>query len=828
MVRKINPLAGGWGKRAIDNTHQRAFETKATRALATVPWQGAAWRDDIARRVIERAIGRRALPPDVATAMRAAVADIIRLETSELQLPDAPPDDPLQAVGYRARLQALLTFQDQAERLLERWIDSLGAMLRVIADAVPPAAMTAPAHASIVLSAPLVALVEKPTQLVTDIVAGVLALATDDPAAVRPGAVLARRCQDKLLEVSKLSPEAARKNHHRLVQPRNSGLQGVALVEAYIPDPLRVVLTAPIPLPVSDESRFEHCQMVSGSGGGKTTTLEHIIVNDLLRPPNQVPATIVIDSQGRMLQRIARLALFAPGGALAGRLLYIDGTDIEYPPALNPFAVNRVRLATYDMRTRLEVLNGVIQLFDFLFASLLAADPTQRQQLVMRYTLRLMLEIENSTLETFRELLEEHAPLYEQHKHKLDTTTRQFFENELPKRAYRDVRDQVLRRLWSVLEDPTLQAMFTARENRVDLFDAINNGMIILVDTAAGVLKGERSSLLGRTFITLILQAVLERAAIPEHRLRPAFLYLDEAAEYFDHSNMLPDFLRQGRKYKAGLMLVHHNMDQIPSAALRGALGGNTTIKIAGSVTDDDARALAPNMKTTPAFITEHTKADTGTAFAVHVRHLTPHAVTLRIPFGTLDAQPRMSDTQFAQFIAANRARLAVRPANNDAPIVTPTDRAAPPRATDGTTSAPREFGKIENVTIQNLTLPALLDTGAQVSLIIATEARQCGTPDKPRLAFTIAAAGATLTWERPVTGTRDIQGAHGTTKTCAVVPLAVTLEDVVHIEQFAVTVEEEVPAQAVLLGDTFFAALPFPVRIAPLETMLIQQRRRN
>ena len=816
MVRKITP--GGWSKRAAHHDTHTAFEQTAINQLASVPWREAAWHTDRTRPYLLPLLSRPTLDPAVATAIRTAIAAIIQLEVDALQLPAAAPAGTIEALAYRSRLRALLAFTDQAERHLGRWHDGLVTIVRAIVDACPPAQRTG--NASLVLTAPLIDLVvAEPAELVASLVTHCLAFASADAHAVRPGAALARHCIEALLRTSKLTPEAAQKNPHRLTSPAQSGLTGAALVKAFLPPALAGVLTTPIPIPITDLVRFENTEMTVASGGGKTVTLEHMIVQDLKRPPDQVPAMVVIDSQGRMLDRIARLACFAPGtGALAGRLIKIDPTDLAFPPALNPFAINRARLATYNPVIQTQILNGVVQLFEFLFGALLAADPTQRQTLVMRFMVRLMLQIDGSTILTLRELLDDHVPFYEQHKHKLDANARKFFDTELPKRAYRDVRDQVLRRLWSITEDPMLLAMFSARENKVDLFTALNNGGIFLIDTAAGVLKSERSSLFGRTFLTLAMQAILERAALPDERLRPTFLYLDEGHEYFDTSNMLPDILRQVRKYRAGIMILHHNLAQVPTPLLRAALLGNTSIKIAGSLSDVDARAIAAEMACTPEFITSHKKSPTHVNLAAYVRNVTPHAVTLSIPIGTLDREPRMSQASYAHLIAANRARISAGSAEQPTPIETTTPAIPAARRT-------RDFGRNETITVLGVSLPALLDTGAQVSAMVATERQLLGSADAPRVAFTIATRDGTHRFERPVVDTRSIVGAHGAAQDCPVVPLAITLEDYAAVENFVITLEAEPPSQPVILGQTFFAAAPFAARISPTDTMLAQHR---
>ena len=69
---------------------------------------------------------------------------------------------------------------------------------------------------------------------------------------------------------------------------------------------------------------------------------------------------------------------------------------------------------------------------------------------------------------------------------------------------------------------------------------------------------------------------------------------------------------------------------------MRASVAANTSIKLAGGVSDKDARALASDMRTTPDFITGMRKHARSTEFACYVRNYTGNAVRLDIPFGTL------------------------------------------------------------------------------------------------------------------------------------------------------------------------------------------------
>ena len=121
---------------------------------------------------------------------------------------------------------------------------------------------------------------------------------------------------------------------------------------------------------------------------------------------------------------------------------------------------------------------------------------------------------------------------------------------------------------------------------------------------------------------------------IPEHKRRPTFLIVDEAAAYFDSN--IDDFLTEARKYKCGCVFADQFLDQATSS-LRASLAANTSIKIAGGVSTSDARALASDMRTTQDFILGQPRL----TFACHIRGITPNAVSIPIPVGQLERQPK-------------------------------------------------------------------------------------------------------------------------------------------------------------------------------------------
>ncbi len=481
---------------------------------------------------------------------------------------------------------------------------------------------------------------------------------------------------------------------HRLKFPDIVKEPPEKLVDSYFRDtPLHRLLLAPVPLVIPMAIRFEHTHIVAGSGHGKTQTLQHMILQDLsLADP---PSLVIVDSHGTMLDAIARLAVFDPvHGRLRDRLVIVDPRDVTFPPALNLFAVSRTRHQGYDAATNEQLTNGVIELFDYIFGALLGADLTQKQGVVFRFLARLMLVIPGATIQTLREVLEDPDPFLP-YMQQLSGAARGFFEHQFFARDFNATKTQILRRLWGVLEQPVFERLLSAPENKLDLYDLMQSGKIVLVNTAKDFMKSERSAILGRMFIAMTLQAALERAALPPARRRPAFLVIDEAADYFDTS--IDHLLVQARKYNVGVCLAHQDMDQL-NGGLRASIAANTSIKIAGGVAWSDARSLAPDLRTNPEFILDQMKTTASTRFALFVRNVTPHAVAMSVPFGTLEAMPRMSEASFATLITENRRRVAQShiptvpqpESQSEPPRPAPTPR--PPTAPQSTDDDPTDW----------------------------------------------------------------------------------------------------------------------------------------
>lgn len=592
----------------------------------------------------------------------AAVSEIVSLEKTIFTLPEIEDFKRLsmkEGMELRNFLRSKEWFHLNEEKALTRLGGCLCAIFGKIAETIPDISVPSP------FTIPVIYTLPEPRQYIDTIIG---TLHEERYVDADLFAALRRRLQTNLYAVSDLAPgsnkpfKTASKNDAPLDE----------IVDAYLGGtPFAGFFASPVPLKLTHEERFQHCHIVGGSGSGKTQLLQSLILHDLRS--EDPPALVIVDSQGDLIDKVSRLE------GIEDRLILITPKEIEHPPALNIFEIDRRRLGTYDALTKEQVTAGAIETFDYLFTGLLGADLTAKQGVFFRYVARLMLSLpetlgRNATILDMIRLMSEVEP-YRKAIEALPPIQREFFTRDFEANTFEQTKEQIRYRLQGIIENPTIAALFTSPSTKVDLFTALNNGAVVLVDTAKDLLKGA-SSHFGRIFIALTLQAVLERAAIPEDRRRSAFLVVDEAAEYFDQN--IDDMLAQVRKYKLGCCFAHQHLDQC-TPQLRASFAANTGIKMASGVSSSDARALAPDMRTTPDFILSQPRLQ----FACHIRGVTPQAVAIPIEAGKLEREDRMSDTAYDEMRKRNRGRVSI-------------ERSEPPEAPQAQEQASRPQGPPE------------------------------------------------------------------------------------------------------------------------------------
>jgi hypothetical protein len=314
----------------------------------------------------------------------------------------------------------------------------------------------------------------------------------------------------------------------------------------------------------------------------------------------------VVDSQGLLIPKLATLK------EIQDRVIYIDPT---HPPSIDIFK------------------KGATDIFDYLFSSIIGSPLTPRQSVFFQHIAKLMMTVPNASLRDLLEVMEDKEP-YQEYIDRLKDTQRNFFNRDFGTKkqsAFKDTREHLAYRLNAIMINDTLYDLFSSSDDTLHLEDALNSGKVVLIDTSTEQL-GTASSQYGRIFIWLVLRAIYNRASTQESKRHPTFMIVDEAQEYFDQN--IDDMLTQARKYKLGCAFAHQYLGQC-NPQLLASLRANTSIKMVGGASASDAKALAPELRTTADFILNQERLH----FATYIKNVTDTALSLPVQPGMLDSQ---------------------------------------------------------------------------------------------------------------------------------------------------------------------------------------------
>ncbi|MBX3498130.1 MAG: type IV secretion system DNA-binding domain-containing protein [Alphaproteobacteria bacterium] len=443
----------------------------------------------------------------------------------------------------------------------------------------------------------------------------------------------------------------------RLKQPFDSRLFGMELVKHYLGGtPWASFYQTQVPFEIPVHRRLEHTAIVAGSGAGKTQLLEAMILNDLKR--DDPPGMIILDSTGQMTGRLQKLALF--NERLRDRIVIIDPA---HAPSLNMFDVFTPRFERYTADERENLQSEIVSLFRYVFASS-EYDLTAQMGTAFAYAVRVILSIPGSTVNDLRRLLEENPrggykdSTFKPAIEAMGEDTIDFFAHHFFAQNLVGTRLSIARRIHNVVGVPAFRRMFTASSNALDLFEDMQRGAIVLVNTNEHLLQ-DSYVLFGRYIIARALAAAFERSTISPNLRRESYLIVDEAAPYFDQT--FESLLTRVRQFRLGVVIAFQHLEQAPEK-LKSAIASSTSVKFAARLGFADRRWLGREMETTPEFIQAQTQAPGDRPawgqFAAFVRNHTPTAISLTIPFGALGREPQMSFEEHQQLLQRNHARV--------------------------------------------------------------------------------------------------------------------------------------------------------------------------
>jgi len=415
--------------------------------------------------------------------------------------------------------------------------------------------------------------------------------------------------------------------------------------------PLHTLFERRVPVDISDETRFSHTWIVAPPRSGKTNLIQVLLERDFEKVMSKEASVIVMDSQGDLLSSLMRLRDIAP------HLCLLDTSDVEYPLSLGLFDMGQDALRNASERDRAAFRNATGRLLEYVFRGILGAELTSSQNTLFVFCIELLLEVPDANLDTFVALLNKGGSRnFAPYIRKLHRDARLFFETKFdadPQTLKR--KGEVLDRVFALKRNRELANMFASTRTKVNLYDEMGKGRIILINIPKTLLGEEGVEIFGRYFVALILLAAQRRALLPQRERLPCYFYMDEAHEVIYRDEKITVMLDQARKFNVGCIIAHQRLGQLNEPVLN-ALLGSTAIKFVRRVTDQEANKLARDMHTGAAALLSLPQHH----FALHITDETKRALPVLVPRADLPSRARLSQSEFRALIDDMRQRYAV------------------------------------------------------------------------------------------------------------------------------------------------------------------------
>lgn len=322
-----------------------------------------------------------------------------------------------------------------------------------------------------------------------------------------------------------------------------------------------------------DDRRFAHTWVVAPSDSGKTTLLSALINEDLDKVERGEGSVLVIDSQNEHLGKyLPRLARFAPGGDLEGKLIYLT-PSLKHPPQLNIF--DFTGYDKLDGDEQFQMLDTAKEMLMF-FIGAMFGETSGHMQNIIDYAFRALVLVPDPTVLTFKELLTQGAKgqpnglatLTQRYPvlQTLDPDTAQFLSSRMFAQ-YGPSISSVMTRLDGITRNDFTKRTFAQPRNTLRLFELLKEPHVIIVNTDKKFGE-EATGTFGRFILASLLQVVRKRTSGG----LPCYVYADEAQNYIAQEEAVVKLIDEARRQRISLTFAHHGMSQIKLDTVRSAL----------------------------------------------------------------------------------------------------------------------------------------------------------------------------------------------------------------------------------------------------------------
>ncbi|MDO8466544.1 MAG: type IV secretion system DNA-binding domain-containing protein [bacterium] len=325
------------------------------------------------------------------------------------------------------------------------------------------------------------------------------------------------------------------------------------------------------------DDRRRHMYLIGKTGMGKTTTLENMVISDMVNGHG----VGVMDPHGDFAEKMLD---FVPKDRVKD-VVYFDPADINFPIAFNP-------LEQVQDEFRYLVASGLMGVFKKIWPDVWSP----RMEYILNNSLLTMLEFPDSNMLGVQRLLSDKDYRKSKVDQLKDPVIKGFWVNEFARYSAKfetEATAAIQNKIGQFVANPLVRNILGQNKSALNLRQAIDERKILIFNLSKGKIGEDNSALLGSMIITKLQLAAMSRVDIPEPDRKDFYLYVDEFQNFATDS--FANILSEARKYRLCLILAHQYIRQLThdlNTKVRDAVFGNVGTIITFRVGGEDAEFL--------------------------------------------------------------------------------------------------------------------------------------------------------------------------------------------------------------------------------------------
>ncbi|HEY5442232.1 MAG TPA: DUF87 domain-containing protein [Candidatus Saccharimonadales bacterium] len=307
------------------------------------------------------------------------------------------------------------------------------------------------------------------------------------------------------------------------------------------------------PIGLAAAERERHVYIIGGTGNGKTTMLLYSIVQDM----NSGKGVAVIDPHGDLAETLLR---HVPESRVKD-VVYLNPDDLMYPIVINLLELKPGLVGDELLREKDLITEATISVMRKIFSD--DDSGGHRIEYILRNTIQTALTLEDPTLFTIFDLLNDTKFRRKVVKSIEDKDLKNFWNNELGKAGeFQRVKMAagITAKIGRFLFSASAKRMLEQPHSTLDFDNILSSGKILICNFSKGLLGEDTSTLFGTTILAKLQTAALRRARLSATNRRDFYLYVDEFQNFATMAFV--QMLSEARKYRLFLTMAEQSTAQ--------------------------------------------------------------------------------------------------------------------------------------------------------------------------------------------------------------------------------------------------------------------------